>query len=92
MGVQSALRAVLEVRNFPLNEVTRDALSKLMAKVKWRLIRHFSHVPNAYNRNAPYKQHPNALIVLVLDIFERARWELTKAFGRGLFRRCLFAS
>jgi hypothetical protein len=41
MGAETALRAVLEVRNFPLNEVTRDALSKLMAKVKWRLIRHF---------------------------------------------------
>jgi hypothetical protein len=78
MGVESALRAVLGVRDFPLNEVTRDALSKLMAKVKWRLIRHFSHVPNAYERNAPYERHPNALIELVLDIFERARWELTK--------------
>ena len=78
MGVESALRAVLEVRNFPLNEVTRDALSKLMGKVKWRLIRHFSHVPNAYDRNAPYERHPSALIQLVLDIFERARWELTK--------------
>ena len=78
MGVQSALRAVLEVRNFPLNEVTRNALSKLMGKVKLRLIRHFSHVPNAYDRNAPCERHPNALIELVLDIFERARWELTK--------------